>query len=471
MNLLLGKRNGEFDSDTLLFPEFSVNAMTVADLNIDGLKDFIVSNWISNELLVFSSFGTLRYSEPLSIRIEEGVRGVAVGFIDADANYDLAILTARGTSCLVYAGDGFGGFERSEVLTLDEPAASFVLTDVNNDRKPDVFFLDAPGGGIRMQMGDSTGTFGPPAYLGGGRNPLMMCTFPEGSPRSTSLALLDEEVSAIRIFHNELAPRTSGRDVLVATGSRPGAITFADLNHDEHPDVVVANMGSRQLSIYMNRGDDSFGGQIALGIPEKAVSLSYIATGDTGGVFVTMPEGLDRIVATEMPLSRPSHHSVVYPLQRPLEVIPGGISFTNGTLRVMAMEQESSGTSGTLIGLEAIAAGRFLERVISPPSPSSLIAVEAHDMNADGIPDLVCLARDPEGHGARMVEAYGNARGTFDSVLAGFPFEAGDSTRARFWLADVNADGVPDCIANIQSPVNELTVILGKRDTLMSPPR
>ena len=254
VTLLLGNRNGEFREDTLLFPEFSVNAMTVVDLNIDGLKDFIVSNWISNELLVFSSFGTLKYSEPLSIRIEEGVRGVATGFIDADANPDLAILTARGTSYLIYTGDGFGSFERSDTVTLDEPASSFVLTDVNKDRKPDVFFLDAPGGGIRMQMGDSTGTFGPPAYLGGGRNPLMMCTFQEGSPRSTSMALLDEDLSTIRIFHNELAARTTGRDVLVATGSRPGAITFADVNHDERPDVVIANKGSRQLSLYLNRG-------------------------------------------------------------------------------------------------------------------------------------------------------------------------------------------------------------------------
>src|SRR6185436_18689303 len=131
-----------------LFPEFSVNALTVTDLNIDGLKDFIVSNWISNELLVFTSFGILKYGEPLSLRIEEGVRSVAAGFIDADANPDLAILTARGTSCLIYAGDSFGDFTRSQTIMLDEPVSSLVLADVNNDRTTDMFFLDAPGGGI-----------------------------------------------------------------------------------------------------------------------------------------------------------------------------------------------------------------------------------------------------------------------------------------------------------------------------------
>jgi hypothetical protein len=91
-------------------------------------------------------------------------------------------------------------------------------------------------------------------------------------------------------------------------------------------------------------------------------------------------------------------------------------------------------------------------------------------VNADGIPDFVSLARDTGAHTVRVIEGIGNSRGTFDTIRTGFQLVVAESTEARLWLDDVNGDGVPDCIVNIQSPVNELSVALGKRDSMFAPP-
>jgi hypothetical protein len=77
-----------------------------------------------------------------------------------------------------------------------------------------------------------------------------------------------KDATAVVLFRaGDTTPELS---VTLATGNKPRALAIGDLNGDTLPDIVVANGGSDDLSIFINKGDRSFDSLTRVRLPKDA---------------------------------------------------------------------------------------------------------------------------------------------------------------------------------------------------------
>ena len=183
--------------------------------------------------------------------------------------------------------------------------------------------------------------------------------------------------------------------VHLRTGVSPQTVLITDLNHDDKPDILVANNGDGTLSV--NLGDGKGGFVQPKGSPFRAgLSPNDLALGDFN------PDGnLDVAVA---------NHSV-----KLVTVLlgdgRGGFSFAPGSPFT----------------------------VPSNPHPHGIAAA---DFNGDGKLDLAVESWDEN----KVLVMFGNGDGTFQTP--GLKFPVGEAPYQRLRTADLNKDGHPDLITS-----------------------
>ncbi len=205
----------------------------------------------------------------------------------------------------------------------------------------------------------------------------------------------------------------------ILVGRQPNDVTLGDVDGDGHPDIVTANLGSRDVSVLRGDGKGGFapapGSPFRVGIPLQLVVLA----------------DFDR----------------------------------DGRLDLAGTEHDSN----EVVVLKGNGRGGFAPMAGSPARAMERIAPHNHglaaaDGNGDGIPDLATS----NNNGNSVSVLLGDGRGGFRPA-AGSPFPVG---RAPYPLAvaDFNGDGRPD-VATPDVNGHTLTVLFGAgRGTLAPAP-
>src|SRR5262249_45238609 len=115
VSLLLGRGDGTFSAHTDYPVPGNPTVAAIADLNGDGLGEFIVGSEVARRLTIFPgrSGGTL--DSPTQVVLAGDPRSIAVADLDADGKPDV-VLACSGPvfTATVLLGDGAGGF-RSQI--------------------------------------------------------------------------------------------------------------------------------------------------------------------------------------------------------------------------------------------------------------------------------------------------------------------------------------------------------------------
>jgi FG-GAP-like repeat len=255
--------------------------------------------------------------------------------------------------------------------------------------------------------------------------------------------------------------------VRLPAGDRPGAVVVADLNGDGRSDVVVANEGSGNASVYLGEGNRRFspapGSPVAAGPNPNDVAAGdfdgdgrpdlAFANHETQGLTVLLGDGRGGFApAPFSPVTvavRPHPHGVAagdFDGDGFLDLVTD--SWAEDRLEVL-FNPGKAGSPWTRT--RYVAAGRH---------PYQRIRVA--DLNGDGHADVV----SPDLDGGDVTVLLGDGKGAFRQP-AGSPFPCGDSP-FNVAVGDVNADGIPD-LAVVNSPSSTsdrsgrdgLTLLLG----------
>jgi hypothetical protein len=296
LSVFLNRGDGTFRprSDYQTGP--SPDASALADLNGDGRPDLVTANRESGTVSVLldrgdASFGTPRDFSTGNGRSSGALPTLALADVNGDGEPDLVV--GHGDVVSVLLGNGDGSFQpKQDYGTGGLEVGSVAVADLNGDGKPDLAAAAVSHTAkVFVFLGNGDGTFQAPRdYSGGGENVLVGDLNGDGSPDLVTWSTgccVGVAVSLNRGDGSFGPPRGYGGSGGIIPGTGGGAVSaqIADLNGDGRPDLVMqdveaAGLDRIGLSVFLNRGDGTFGSRRDY---RAAGDLDTFAIGDVNG--------------------------------------------------------------------------------------------------------------------------------------------------------------------------------------------
>jgi hypothetical protein len=432
ISFALGFGNGSFEDP---FSASGANrigksiGVDCADIDADGLSDFVALNADGSELRVAFNRSNNEPTPTPTPKGTEVTRTPTVGTPRPTSTPTLPVPTLTPTPTVTASPVPTVPLGRCDIAVDGDPIA-VAAGDFDRDGNPDVVFADTAQNRVSV------------LFIKAGLLPDSFDCKPNPGGREFALSAEPAAVAVGDFNHDahlDIAVATSaGVAVLLANpategdffnpvnhavGSDPRAVAIEDLNGDGLPDIVTANRGDNSVSILYGRGDGTFDSVVALaaGRPLTAVVVKDLNRDGKP----------DLIVASEQ------------------------------TREVVVFLQDATAEKGF----------RQLAPVSMTAAPTALVAA---DFNHDAVPDLAVTLRATNGDGSfqvltTVVVSVGGGVSFQNSALfptGGRPSAIGAGDFAIDGPADGNFDVV---IAN--SSDDNLTFYLGGAGGQFSVPR
>lgn len=428
--------------------EKRISSLVVADLNGDGRPDIAYYGEPNKELVVLYNEGSNIWSAPKRFPIDDGqlqANALAAGDLNGDHLTDLVLL---GDSCVYF-------LPQKPDHTLGEPVKipysgtvkAVQVIDVDGDGRDDLLLVnwDSPTP-FRFRLQDSRGQLGPEIYFAMPAIRSYMADDLEGNHRADVVTIAENSGrAAISQFTRKPAEPLSGTFrqgqfqvlPLNKTDKAQRGMVWADINGDGLPDLLVAEPETGQISIYLQNSDGS------LAAPKTFPTLagvSDIAVSDWNGdgkpeIFLLSADER-QVGVTHLDEKGGLPFPTPIPLDgRPLALAVGSLQpGARPTLAVIVEDQD-----GRRSLVLRTADGKSKIQKLSESFKSNPVAMEFHDVNQDGLMDLVILI--PYEKVKVLLQVAGK---DFDEEDVAPP----GGTLEQPWMsaADVDGDGKPELL-------------------------
>ncbi|MGC2423422.1 MAG: FG-GAP-like repeat-containing protein [Nitrospirota bacterium] len=457
----LGNGDGTFQAPVPYAVGTNPRHVCIADFNHDGIPDIAVTLWGDNKVATLLGSGGGAFDQSTLKTYPAGQNPLAVEAADlkGDGNIDLVFGDFTNDDVRILDGTAFGNFSTpppGQAVRLLAPSGpeEIVLKDFDGDGHTDIAVAGSASNDISVFLGRGDGTFQARRVFPAGLTPAALASADidrSGLPGLVSGDFVGENITvqralttAVGFWSYSTIPSAS-----YMAGTAPSALLADDFDYDGVMDIAVANRGSNNISVLLNRkfrfGNMSgmFGNfSSAQNTPAPGVSFASLST-------ISAPSGIASGVFTNV--SSASH---------PVGDFRAGIAVANSGIYNGA--PTLSHASNTVAILLPAGDGKFIlpgsaaspQRLFAGTAPlgQAPSAVKTADFNKDGKTDVaVCNQDDSPG----TVTVYlGNGDGTFGDgkgkVVSqyGTTYTVGDGPVAMA-VGDFNKDGILDiAVAN-----------------------
>jgi hypothetical protein len=426
--------------------EKRISSMVVEDLNGDHRPD-IAYYGDPKELILLYNQGTNGWSAPKHWPIEDGqlsANALCTGDLNGDGLTDLILLAENYVYFLAQKADH----------TLDEPVKipfsgtvkSVQVMDIDGDQRSDLLLVnweDRTPFRFRLQM--KGGELGPENYF----------SFPpirsywadsleeNGKTQIITIAL-NSGRAQISEFVRKPAPTLSGSFLegqfqvlpLNKTEKARRGLLWADINGDGLADLLVAEPENGQISMYLQQKDGSLAAPRAF--PTLA-GISDLAVADWEGdgkaeIFMLSADE-KQVGVTRLDEKQRLPFPTLIPLDgKPLVLATGKLQAGEKPVLAIIVDQDGKRSLVT-----RAANGTTKTQKLSESFKSNPTILAFHDVNQDGLPDLVVLI--PYEKVKILLQVPGN---NFEEVDVSPPGGAIEQP----WLsaADIDGDGKPELL-------------------------
>ena len=240
----------------------------IGDFDNDTQLDLAVLNYGTNNVGILLGYGNGSFQEQITFSTGNNSHSYAfvVGDIDNDHRLDVVVGNSNIESLGFLYGYGNGTF--AAVVPYFTGALSYprwvIVNDFNNDGYPDIGFADYGTGNMGIILGYGNRVFGnlKTYSIGDNTRPIAIAAGDFNNDHRLDIALVTISTNTLGIFLGS----GDGTFILFTTystgdSSSPTMVNVADLNKDNHLDVVVVNQGINTIGVFFGIGDGSFGTQ------------------------------------------------------------------------------------------------------------------------------------------------------------------------------------------------------------------
>jgi len=424
-----------------------IAGMAVTDLNGDGRPD-IVFYGDGKDLEIIYNQGTNGWSDPKRWHIEDGrmdPNALAVGDLNGDGLPDILLLGDNGSLYFLpqQADHTFG--EPQKISYSGTPKAVQIV-DVDGDGKNDLLLVDWDSPTpfcVRFQ--NASGQLGPEIFFKAPPMRAYLADNLEGTAKNYVVTIEQSSGRAeVSQFERKPAEVLSGALhkgqfqilPLNKTEAAQRGLLWADVNDDGRPDLLAAEPENGRLSIYLQQPDGS------LAAPKSFPSLagvSQLAVADWNGdgeqdIFL-LSHDENAVGVTHLDKNGRMPFPTFIPLDgKPLVMAVGALK--PGAKPTLCVIVDKDGQRSLVT---RTADGKTKTQKLSDSFKSNPTTLVIHDVNEDGLADLVALIPYE-----KIKVLLQKPDGNFDEEDVDPPGGAIEQP----WLAsaDVDGDGKPELL-------------------------
>ncbi len=201
-------------------------------------------------------------------------RSVIIEDLDADGDFDLAVLNEGMGSISVVLNRGDGTFDNGDFYDTGYDPKSIAAGDLDNDRDVNLITTNQLDDEVSIFFNHGDGTFAKGVRFGIGRNPhsVAIGDLDGDSDLDLAVAVANLGGSNVSVSFND-GNGVFFDDVRYDTGFGPRSVVAGDLDADG--DLAVANGSSDNVSILLNHGDGTFASGVlyAAGVDPRSLAI------------------------------------------------------------------------------------------------------------------------------------------------------------------------------------------------------
>jgi hypothetical protein len=465
VEVFLGKGNAMFARPVPFLAEMAVGAMYAGDLDGDGVSDVAVADWVTNELSLLHGFGKMKFSEPSIVRLESEPSHIRFLVGAKESLPTVLVVFPQEGRLNLYSSMSNEGYRLIESIGLHDPVTGMEVQDVNHDANDEVL-LYSPGVSRLTVWFDllKSGQEGSVAYATG-RNTISCAPIVGKAARCEGFALLDTSLSMIRMLWSPGTDLPDEDDRCFAVGSGPVSIMTLPSRAQRLRDVLVINAGSGDIS-YLENATTGLQGSVSIPSPFGPGRALLIQRTPTEYDIVSSHASTDSILITSIDLRRSSSTVYAIPTETPSTVVAAFLSDENRRLRMYTLDSDPARTTRTLTVYDQLTAGRFLERGLSVSG--HLLDAAIMDLNHDGVRDMIDLQTEGPGRGTVLSLRTIAPSYNLEAPRILLRVSETELASAFLWPHDMNRDGLPDLLLYGGEPDGSLRLASNRGDTTFS---
>ncbi len=432
--------------------EKRIASLVVEDLNQDGRPD-IAYYGEPKELVVQYNQGTNGWSAPKRWAIDDGQlipNALVTGDLNGDHRLDLLLLSENYIYLFAQKPDHTLG--EPEKIPFSGSLKSAQVLDIDGDGRDDLLLVnwDDPTP-FRFRLQNEAGQLGPEIYFAlppirsywadilekGGKTKVITIAAKSGRAQISEFVRQPAETLSgdFKLGQFQVLPLNR------TTKARRGML-WADINGDHLPDLLVSEPDSGQITVFLQKSDGTLAA--AKSFP-TLTGVSDLAVADWDGngkpeIFLLSTDER-QVGVTRLDEKGRLPFPTLIPMEgKPLAMAVGALQAKAKPTLAVLLEQEGSDQESRRVLLTRTADGKSKTQKLSKNFKSNPSTLAFHDVNQDGLTDLIVLI--PYEKIKILLQVVGK---DFDELDIAPP---GGTDIAQPWLsaADVDGDGKPELL-------------------------
>ncbi|MBT8195995.1 MAG: T9SS type A sorting domain-containing protein, partial [Bacteroidia bacterium] len=248
VTVFTGDGTGNFSNIQNFNADNGIRGLVILDSDGDGLSDIVTANRDANNVSILMNNGDGTFSSPINFEGNgNGETAAATSDVNGDGIMDLFLGTIYSDEVILWLGDGNGGFNFSDKVSVGNAPWMIGSGDVNNDGVPDVVSANSSGSSFSVVLCDSAGNLSLPTSYTVGAFPISVdlgdvdgdldLDIITGNFTGANFTLYENDGTGVFINRNDLPSNEAGSCAVFHDRDNDGDMDLTCI--DELQDLII----------------------------------------------------------------------------------------------------------------------------------------------------------------------------------------------------------------------------------------